>query len=155
MDERRAIDLGSLFLAAYRSRGADSAEGKMTTRVDIAEPAMLIRINRMYRPGLTAEALYEATRGEWRVASPRCDRAEYAISVAPGGVVCAVYQIAEWHPSASTPYETRDTATFSKSGRREFTGVAAPREIQHKYVGRSVVHYFDRGSRNPIRYVNC
>ena len=33
--------------------------------ITIDEPAMLIRINKLYRPGMTVEALYEATRGIW------------------------------------------------------------------------------------------
>lgn len=52
---------------------------------------MLIRIPQLYRPGMSREALYEATRGHWKV-GPRRERAEFAMAVA-GGIVREVYEI--------------------------------------------------------------
>lgn len=127
----------------------------MSDRIDITEPAVLIRINRLYRSGMSREALYEATRGVWKAAPPRRDRARLALAVAPGGIVCGVYEISEWHPAASTPYKTRDGSKLSTEGRSEFTGQEAAEPIFQKYIGRSVAHCFSEGNRNPILYVNC
>jgi len=124
-------------------------------RVDVNDPVILIRINQLYRSGMSRKALYEATRGVWKAATPRRDQAKYALAVAPGGVVCGVYEIAEWHPAATTTYETRDASKFQTEGRAEFTGVEAPKPILEKYIGRSVAHYFAKGNQNPVFYVNC
>ena len=127
----------------------------MASRVDVSDPAVLIRINQLYRSGMSREALYEATRGVWKAAAPRRDRAKYALAVAPDGVVCGVYEIYEWHPAATTTYKTRDASKLQTEGRSEFTGAEAPKPIVEKYIGRSVAHYFARGNQNPIFYVNC
>ena len=41
------------------------------TPVDVVHPSLLIRINRLYRYGMEHAALYEATRGIWKVGSKR------------------------------------------------------------------------------------
>jgi hypothetical protein len=41
--------------------------------VTIREPAIVIRINRLYRPGMSAAELYDATRGIWKI-DPRRPR---------------------------------------------------------------------------------
>jgi hypothetical protein len=138
---------------ATAKRESSSVGGHVATRVDVSESAVLIYINQLYRSGMSREALYEATRGVWRVAPPRRDRAKYAFAVAPGGVVCGVYEISKWHPAASTAYKTRDASALKTEGRAEFTGVEASNQVLEKYVGRSVAHYFN--NQNPIRYVNC
>ena len=97
----------------------------MSSRVDVTEPSILIRINQLYRSGMSQAALYEATRGVWKAAAPRRDQAKYALAIAPGGIVCAVYEITEWHPAGTTAYRTRDASTFSREGRSEFTGTEA------------------------------
>jgi hypothetical protein len=72
----------------------------------VTEPALLIRIPKRYREGMPAHALYEATRGVWRVDPARVRRARYAMPVVHG-VVREVYRIAAWYPAGSTRYETR------------------------------------------------
>jgi len=115
-------------------------------------PALLIRINRLYRHHMTPLELYEATRGVWKV-GPRCTQARYALAVFEG-VVREVYEIESWHPAATTPYLTRDAAQLRTSGRREFVGAVA-HEIRDGYVGRSVAAAFRQGLQNPIAYINC
>jgi serine/threonine protein kinase len=78
----------------------EGAEGRA---VRITEPALLIRINRLYREGMSAEALYDSTRGVWRVGTRR-EGAKYAMAVY-GGVVREVYEIDRWHPAGTTPYK--------------------------------------------------
>ena len=50
------------------------------TPVVVREPAILITINRLYRSGMNAQELYEATRGFW-VVGPRREKAELALAV--------------------------------------------------------------------------
>jgi uncharacterized protein len=126
---------------------------------DITERAILIRINQLYRYGMDAESLYDATRGVW-VVGPRRECAEYAFSVFKG-IVMEVYKIKHpWHLAGtkSTTYKTRpDCNEFwtSDPQRWEFEGEVAENEIRDKYLKKSVKRYLSDGSQNPIKYVNC
>lgn len=121
-------------------------------RVEIDEPALLIRIPRAYRPGMSREALYEATRGHWKI-GPRRKCAELAMAVVDG-TVREVYVIDGWHPAGTTPVAVPVHET-APPDRWEFTGSVAPGEIRSKYLGRSVKGYFPRGYQTPFAYVNC
>jgi hypothetical protein len=122
--------------------------------VEVVHPALLIRINRLYRYGMGLAELYEATRGIWRVAQKGV-RARYAFSVFHG-VVREVFEIKSWHPERTTAYHIRvfDDPT-PKPGRQEFSGKPAEENIRNQYVGRSVKQYFKQGHRDPVVYVNC
>lgn len=122
-------------------------------KIKVTEPAILIRIAKLYTPGMSHEALYEATRGVWKAAGERRDCAKYAFAIADG-VVREVYHIQQWHPAGSTEYRTRSRQDVEVKGRWEFTGQLAPDSIRSTYVGQSVAHYFCRGNSNPILYVN-
>lgn len=121
--------------------------------VTVEVPALLIRINRLYRHNMTPHELYEATRGVWRV-GPRCAKAQYAFAVFEG-LVREVYAIESWHPAATTPYATRDASQLKTEGRREFLGRIADAAIRDAYVGRTVAEHFPQGQQNPVIYVNC
>src|SRR5688500_1455684 len=107
--------------------------------VGIDEPALLIRIPRLWKPGMSDDELYDATRWHWKV-GPRRKRAELAFAVA-GGVVREVYRSASWHPAGTTPSVT-DTHSTAPPDRWEFIGATADDAIRTKYVGGSVKHYF-------------
>ena len=121
--------------------------------VAISEPVLLIRISRLYRPGMSAEALYEATRGVW-VLGVRRERARFAFAVFDE-VVREVYEIEDWHPAGSTPYATRTSEDVSRRGRWEFTGRVAPANVRERYLGRSLAGTWEQGAANPVTYVNC
>jgi len=118
----------------------------------VTEPALLIRIAKLFRPGMTPQQMYEATRGVWRL-GPDKDAAEYALSIAEG-VVQEVYSVGAWHGAGTTPYATRPLHEVSIPGRWEFSGRVAPPAIRGKYVGQSVAHYFAKGNASPVSYVN-
>lgn len=122
-------------------------------RVEIEDPALLIRINQLYTPDMSKVELYDVARGVW-VLGERREKAKYACAVA-GGTIVEVFTIDEWHPAGSTPYSRRVIDLPRYQGRWEFTGNVAPDGIRSKYIGRSVAHYFSRGAANPVMYVNC
>lgn len=119
----------------------------------IGEPAMLIRINRLYRHGMSDIELYEATRGVWKV-SFRREKAKFAFAVFDG-IVREVYKVNSWHPAGTNHYKSRAESDVNIPGRWEFLGEVAPRDIREKYVGRSVKEYLSPKARNPITYVNA
>jgi uncharacterized protein len=121
--------------------------------VSITEPSLLIRINQLYRPGMTALALYEATRGIWTCAPPRRDNARFALAVYQG-VVREVYKIHSWHPAGTLQYQTRSPEDVMAPDRCEFSGTVAE-QLAPKYRGGSVEQYFSQGARLPFTYVNC
>ena len=118
----------------------------------VTEPALLIRIAKLYRPGMTGQQLYEATRGVWKL-GPDKDAAEYAFCVA-GGIVHEVYSVGAWHKAGTTPYATRPLAQVAIPDRWEFSGKVAPDPIRTKYVGKSIAHYFAKGNASPVNYAN-
>jgi hypothetical protein len=116
--------------------------------VEVTDPCLLIRINRLYRHGMAPHELYEATRGVWKVGVRR-EQARYALAVFEQ-VVREVYVIEAWHRALTTKYSTR---TFGKvDGRWEFTGRVADEPIRSRYVGRSVAKYFKQGMQSPVTY---
>ena len=120
--------------------------------VTVDVPALLIRINRLYRHNMSAQELYEATRGVWKLGR-RCERAKYAFAVFEG-VVREVYEIQSWHPAATTPYATRDASQLTTNGRLEFIGHVAE-AVRDRYVDGSVAAQFRQGLQSPVVYVNC
>lgn len=121
--------------------------------VRVIEPVLLIRINQLYEDGMGIEALYEITRGVWRIGKRR-DKAKYALAVYKG-IVQEVYQIDQWHRAGTTTYNTRAKEEVKVRGRWEFTGGVAAPKIRDKYVERSIENYLVANSQNPIKYVNC
>jgi len=120
---------------------------------EIRDPAILIRVNKLYRHGMPDHDLYEATRGVWKLSSRRTG-ARLALAVFHG-VVREVYVIESWHSAGSTPYSTRPPAEVLVPGRWEFIGNRAADPIRQSYFGRSVEAYFRAGGQSPVMYVGC
>lgn len=93
----RSVQLGRLSLEELCSYYAP-------VPVSITEPALLIRINRLYRHGMTAQELYEATRGVW-VLGPRRMKARLAFAVFDR-IVREVYRIDSWHQGRGDRHRT-------------------------------------------------
>ena len=119
----------------------------------VTHPSLLIRINRLYRHGMSEEELYEATRGVWKL-GPRRALAQYALAVFEK-VVREVYAIEHWHPAGTTTYKTRSSESVSRPGRWEFVGRVAEPEIRDKYVGFSVADDFPKSAQSPVVYKCC
>jgi hypothetical protein len=160
--EAAAIDLLGLSNLCNAIRGQGAKYGRMglqevvahytRRKADIKEPAILIRINKLYRYGMTDAELYDATRSAWRVGK-KCEQAQYAFSVFEG-VVREVYRISHWLPSGSTFNLRRTGRGKNEPDRLEFVGTVADDNIRSRYINRYVGHLFTRGAQNPISYVN-
>jgi uncharacterized protein len=124
----------------------------MTESANIVDPVLLIRVPQAFRPGMSDVALYEATRGVWKVGRRR-DNARYALAVIEG-MVKDVFDISYWQPALTTPYATRKLDVNLARGRWEFIGKRAADDIRQRYLGKSVAHYLKKGAQNPIAYVN-
>lgn len=156
--EASAIDLIGLSHLTNRVAGHhDNSFGRVGSRdviamlsakpVRVRHKAILITINKRYRSDMTAEELYEATRGIWVVGTQR-ERVEFGMAVYQG-IVREVYRIQRWHPAGTLKYRTRDSKGFKSSGRWEFEGIVAT-DIRNQYIGNSV----GMSGQNPIRYKN-
>jgi len=119
--------------------------------VTIDDRVVAININRTYRQGISADDLYDCTRGIWRLSRERAEKAQYAFAVYQG-VIREVYEIDKWLSAGSTKYQRRQFSQESLKGRYEFTGKVAPDRIRDKYVSE---HMPERHTQNPIRYYNC
>ena len=160
--EAAAIDLLGVANLANAVRGHGTKYGRMPLqevvahytrrKANVREPAILIRINKLYRYGMTDAELYDATRSAWRV-GPKRDQARYALSVFEG-VVREVYHITQWLPAGSTFNVRRDGRGQREPNRWEFVGTIADDRARRRYVNRYVGHLFNQGARNPISYVN-
>lgn len=110
------------------------------------ERVVLIRINRLYRSGMSDDELYEVTRKWWRKGATR--NPEWAFAVYHG-IVRAIYRIdGPWyHPDA-------DEADERTKSRKAFDGVRDP-EMEDRYLWTDVSSYLPKGLQTPLRYVNC
>lgn len=161
--EAAAIDLlGLKSLAnAVHGHGAKYGRGPLKEvvahytqrKADVRDPVIFIRINKLYRYGMTDVELYDATRSAWRVGRKR-DKAKYCLSVFEG-IVREVYHITGWLPAGSTFNVRRDGRGTRSPKRWEFVGTIAEESVRHRYVNRYVGHLFNQGAQNPISYVNC
>ena len=144
-------------VGGYQSR----SHGRMTVSqvraiygakpVNISEPALLIRINQLYRHTMTPLELYEVTRGYWKIGVDR-GKVRLAMPVY-AGVVREVYEIQAWFPARST-FTIRPTDEPTDPTRWEFVGRVAADPLRRKYLHHSVAHYFSKSSQNPILYLN-
>jgi hypothetical protein len=163
--EAAVIDALGLHQLTNQARGWRSVQlGRMPLRALLAyyrhrpailqHPVMLIRINRLYSHGMPAVALYEATRGVWKVNPKRAASVRYALATFEG-IVREVYSIERWVTAGSTRYQTRKRAEVKSPGRWEFIGRLAPDSIRRRYLDHSVRRYLPRGLQSPIVYVEC
>ena len=121
-------------------------------RVEIRVPAILIRINKLYRFGMTPAELYDATRSAWKV-GPKKERARYAFAV-HDGVVREVYSITGWLPGGTTFAAQNQGRRRRRPDRWEFVGTLAEEKVRRHYVDTYVGHLFPAGAQNPISYAN-
>jgi hypothetical protein len=115
------------------------------TPIAITEPALLIIPNKLFERNVSAERLYEITRGNWPLTERR-NKARYAFAVFRG-LVREVYTIRAWEAATARSPEQKIQSRW------RFDGDIA-RDLRH-YVGGSVATYLKPGGRFPVRYINC
>ena len=125
----------------------------MNNEITIPEKTILIRISKLYHDSMTAEEIYEATRGVWKIGERR-NEADYVFTVA-NGEIKEIFKIKSWLPAGSQKYNTRPNSDIEIEGRWEFNGNIAEDLIRKKYIGKSVKQYLPHGAANPITYINC
>jgi hypothetical protein len=140
--------------AQYGRRPLREAVALYTKRkASIREAAILIRITKQYRYGMTDQELYDATRTAWRVDKKKRSHIEYAFAVYEG-VIREVYRVTGWHDGGSTFNTLTGGHRRHRPGRAEFVGTLAPPDIRNRYIDRFVGDLFLPGARYPFRYIN-
>ncbi|MEO8426627.1 MAG: hypothetical protein ABI651_05890 [Verrucomicrobiota bacterium] len=157
--EAAAIDLLGRHKLTNLVRGLGSAiAGRMTVLqlnalyapkpAVFKHSAVLIRINKLFRYGMTEIELYDATRGVWRL-NPEAAAERLAMPVFDR-VIQEVYEVEQWLPAGST-LSTR--GRLRSRGRYEFVGRIAISSIRDHYRYKSVDSRLSPGNQNPLRYV--
>ncbi|WP_156848598.1 hypothetical protein [Collinsella intestinalis] len=121
---------------------------------DFLEDAVLVKVNQLYRNGMSDFELYEVTRGFWRVDKSKVEGIHLALAVYDG-MVLEAYEIAAWLPAGSGMCAARSVCQAELAHRMEFVGRVANRCIRDRYVGKGVSGLYAPGSANPIRYVKA
>lgn len=115
------------------------------------EPAILIRINKLYRFGMSEQELYDVTRSAWRVGKRR-DDIKLALAVYHG-VIRGAYRISGWLPAGSTFNSRYGGRNVRRPGRLEFVGTLADDAVRRRYLHKFVGDLFAQGNQNPVRFV--
>lgn len=101
---------------------------------------LLLRLNKSWYPGISADDLYEVTRAWWVMSRSNADRVDRVLAVADG-IVREVYEPHRWVPSPEPGLENRIG----------FEGVVA--DDRANWIGSDVSGHFRQGSANPVRYL--
>ena len=128
----------------------DISKDSELSRDDISENIVIIKINKIYSPDMSALELYEATRGIWKRKIESVEIADYCLSVYKGTVV-EVYRIEKWYPAGTTEYKTRTLNKESIVDRIEFVGTVAEDTVREKYLGKSVKNLYKNGEADPVK----
>jgi hypothetical protein len=122
-------------------------------------PAILIKIERFWRPDLPPVQLYERTRRYWKCNPERRRPVPgHALAVARG-IVREVYRVEGWEVYLGWPEDRDPTRSDADEVwpegevRRGFRG--APDPSLATLRGASVRGKLPPGAQNPITYVNC
>lgn len=127
----------------------DLALSLSAAELEVSRPLLLIKIERRWSELISQygsatsvpEAdIYAATSGDWKINIARAQRADCVLAVARG-LIRAVFVPTGW---ADTGHEKRKRMAGQLSS-----------SLFEDYVGKSVAHLFERGSQNPIRYLQC
>ena len=117
---------------------------------DIHHDLVVIKINRTYYDGMSAEALYDYTRGIWKRKIESVRVADYALSVVHG-IVVEVYKIDHWMPALEAKFTARKVDPKKAAERIAFVGNVAEEQVRKRYIGKSVANLFKYGDANPVR----
>ena len=139
----------------FGRKGLSELEGYYAAKpVQITDPVILIRVNQMYRHGMSANELYDVTRGVWKMDLERAMHMKLVFAVYEG-VVREVYEVDKWQPAQIGGYTTRnDLVPEDAKGRKEFVGKVAPEAIRRRYLLGDVSAYTKVSLQSPCLYIN-
>lgn len=123
---------------------------KHLTLKDITDDLVVIKINQSYYEGISAEALYDYTRGIWWCRIDSVSPAKFALSVYYG-IVIEVYKIDYWMPTTKAVFKTRTVDPVKAAKRIAFAGKVADESIRRKYIGKSVENLYEWGDAHPVK----
>lgn len=137
------------------TRSANTPTEAHIPAIDLTHPVILFNLKKTYRPDMTDDELYEATRKSWRVGGERRrlgGRAAPVWAMAVfDGIIRAVYRIEGWEqaPRGDQDADVPDEIHWAFRGWRD-------PNMETRYCGRDVSDETNGpGRQNPIRYVNC
>ena len=114
-------------------------------------PTAVIKVNRLYRPGISADELSDITRGYWKTARRKASLCDIVLSVYQGEVK-EVYDVDQWVDGQELKMSTNINGY--RPGSFGFNGHVAPKSIRDKFIGRSVRSLYKKGDQNPVRAFN-
>jgi len=120
------------------------------TSKDIHHDLVVIKINRTYHDGMSAEELYDFTRGIWKRKIESVSVADYALSVVFGTVI-EVYKIDHWMPATEAVFKTRKVDSKKAAERIAFVGSVAEDSVRKRYIGKSVAKLYKYGEASPVK----
>ena len=111
---------------------------------------VLLPLSKTYKKDGGKQALYEATRGVWRMAKWRLVSIEYAFGVYQRKIV-SVYKPHpdKWNPGGTASYRTRPAAHTDNPKRWEFTAPIEPPEKMKDCLHKSANECLPRQHRQP------
>lgn len=125
-------------------------ESNYLSQDDIKDNLVVIKINKTYREGMSAEALYDYTRGIWRRNIESVSIADYALCVV-FGIVKEVYEIDRWIPATKAEFKTRTCDPVRCAQRIAFVGRVADDSVRDRYIGKSVANLYKFGEASPVK----
>ena len=116
----------------------------------IANDCVIININKSYRRGNAADAIYLATKETWTIDSRNLERIKYVLSEYHGLIV-EVFNVQEWYKKERGFGSSAKQFGKTKIG-YGFNGTIAPEEVRKQYIGKSIAHAKKKGNANVVRY---
>jgi hypothetical protein len=130
----------------YTERGKISCEELDTLlsaeKIDIVDNVLIIKINKLYKRGMTPEEIYEATRKSWCLSKKNAESIDYVLSVC-SGIVREVFKPTYWYTVKGE----------SGKDRLAFEGKVADQNARNRYLYKSIEEYIRKGNANPIQYI--
>lgn len=150
--EAALIDFAGIENLTNSVKGHHTERGKISCKeldvlfgaeeVDIVDNILIIKINALYRTGMSTKELYEATRKSWVLSKERAETVEYVFSV-HSGIVREVFKPAKWYK----------VKTDTDKERLAFEGDIAEKSIRDRYLYKSINKYVENDNANPVKYI--
>lgn len=113
-------------------------------------PAIMFRLNRLYRKEMTPVELYDITRHQWRINLSIAEKCKYAMAVYEGRIL-EIYEIESWFDAGRT-FLLRKESSIDTT-RKEFVGrICKDKKIRKRFLGKSISCLPGYSSRKEFLY---